>query len=369
VIGRTTNPLVAFCRLPAMGTTATPPQMKVAVTAPGGSLRSEERATPRPGPGEIVLRVRCSGLCGTDLWKLQHALSPPGSVLGHEVVGEVALLGAGVVGFVPGDRVVAMHHVACGRCVLCRSGADTQCPAFFENQLAPGGFSEYLLVGERGVERALYGLPPQIGDEAAVFLEPAACVVRGIRRAELPRDGTVSIVGAGAMGLLHLILLQVLSPGLHVHVSEPHAERAALARRLGASAVSSSPTDAHRDIDRLSRGRGAVAVFDAAGGQAGLDAAFDLGGPGSTVIVFAHADHGSVAALPINTLFKEERRLIGTYSSGITDQQLAYRLLVHGRLDPTPLVTHRLPLERCSEAVALAQSGHALKIVFTSEAA
>src|SRR6187549_4107801 len=109
----------------------------------------------------------------------------PGPVPGHEVVGTVEALGDGTVGFEPGDRVVVPHHVACGTCDLCRRGSETLCPLFRENLLVPGGFSEHILVRERAVRLAAFGLPPHVPDEAAVFLEPAACVLRGIRQSRI----------------------------------------------------------------------------------------------------------------------------------------------------------------------------------------
>ena len=147
-------------------------------------------------------------------------------------------LGPGTVGFEPGDRVVVPHHVACGTCDLCRRGSETLCPLFRENLLVPGGFSEHILVRERAVRLATFGLPPHVPDEAAVFLEPAACVLRGIRQSrllEMPAalPALAAIVGGGSMGLLHLLVLKAVRPGLRVAVSDPLEERLELALRAG----------------------------------------------------------------------------------------------------------------------------------------
>src|SRR5215203_5846982 len=231
--------------------TPTTGSMKVAACAAGGAVRLETRPRPEPGPGEMLLRLRYAGLCGTDLFKLDQSrlgrgTAPEGSVLGHEVVGTVEVLGEGVAGFAPGDRVVVPHHAACGECPFCLRGNEPLCPAFRENLLVPGGFSEWVLVRERAVRQAAFGLPPHLPDEAAVFLEPAACVLRGIRHARLaelampgPPGGppVAVILGGGSMGLLHVLVLQVLFPDLRTVVSEPLEERRALALRLGAAAA------------------------------------------------------------------------------------------------------------------------------------
>ena len=348
--------------------------MTVAACAEDGAVRLETRSRPAPGPGEMLLRLLAAGLCGTDLFKLRHATAAAGSVLGHEVVGAVAALGAGVVGFAPGDRVVVPHHVACGECDLCRRGSEPSCPAFRENLLAPGGFSDWVLVRERAVRRAAFGLPPHLKDEAAVFLEPAACVLRGIRHARLPETalagpspGCVAVLGGGSMGLLHLLVLKAVHPGLRVVVSDPLEERRELARRLGADAAA-SPGAVGREVAAMSAGSaGADAVFDTVGGAAPLAAALALSRPGGTVVLFAHAGEGERAAFDLNAFFKSERRLLATYSSALAEQREVFRLLVTGRLDPSPLATHRLPLSRFAEAVELARERRAVKVLLVPD--
>ncbi|HEV7505094.1 MAG TPA: alcohol dehydrogenase catalytic domain-containing protein [Thermoanaerobaculia bacterium] len=348
--------------------------MTVAACTGNGAVRIETRLRPTPGPGEMLLRLRAAGLCGTDLFKLRHASVPAGTVLGHEVVGSVAALGEGVAGFALGDRVVVPHHVACGECDFCRRGSEPSCPAFRENLLAPGGFSDWVLVRERAVRLAAFGLPPSLKDEAAVFLEPAACVLRGIRHARLPETaltgpspGTVAILGGGSMGLLHLLVLKAAHPDLRVLVSDPLEERRELARSLRADAAV-APSAAQKGITALSGGRGADAVFDTVGGAGPLEAALDLSRPGGAVVLFAHADGGGDrAGFDLNAFFKSERRLIATYSSALSEQREVYRLLARGRLDPSPLVTHRLPLSRFAAALELARERRAVKVLLVPD--
>jgi L-iditol 2-dehydrogenase len=351
---------------------AAPASMTVAACDGEGGVRIESHPVPAPGPGEMVLRLRCAGLCGTDLYKLRHGTAAAGAVLGHEIVGAVAALGAGVRGFALGDRVAVPHHVACGECALCRRGGEPHCPAFAENLLVPGGFAEWVLVRERAVRAAAFGLPPHLPDEAAVFLEPAACVLRGIRQAGLAGiagtpPGCALVLGAGSMGLLHLLVLKAVHRGLRVAVCDPLPERLDLARRLGADAAA-PPGEAIRSaVAELSEQLGADAVFDTVGGAERAATALALARPGGTVVLFAHSEQGERAGFELNALFKSERRLLGTYSSGLAEQREAYRLLVAGRLDPAPLVSHRLPLSRLAEAVALAGERRALKVLLVPE--
>lgn len=348
--------------------------MTVAACAEDGQVRLESRPRPLPGPGEMTLRLRYAGLCGTDLFKLRHGTVPLGTVLGHEVVGTVEALGPGVTGFALGDRVVVPHHVACGVCVLCRRGAETLCPVFRENLLSPGGFSGHVLVRERAVRRAAFGLPDHVSDEAAVFLEPAACVLRGIRHARLaeialpaPPDESpvVAVLGGGSMGLLHLLVLKALFRDLRVAISDPLEERRALALRLGADAAG-APEEMRTAVAALSGGLGADVAFDTVGGAGPLDAALGLTREGGTVVLFAHAPvsgGAERAGFDLNPFFKSERKLIATYSSAVAEQREIYRLLATRRFDPSPLVTHRLPLSRLAEGIALANDLRALKVL------
>jgi L-iditol 2-dehydrogenase len=351
--------------------------MAVVACAGHRTTRLEHRPWPRPGGGELLLRLRVSGLCGTDLFKLAHDAAPPGSVLGHEIVGAVAAVGAGVRGFAVGDRVVVPHHVPCGECALCRRGSETMCRVFRESLLVPGGFSEGILVRERAVRLAARKVPDGVSDEAAVFLEPAACVLRGIDRAELPvpealrgeRPACAVVVGAGSMGLLHLLTLRAARPDVQVLVTDTVQERLALARRLGAAeAAWPGAPGIERLAQEATGGLGADAVFDTVGGARALDSSLRLTRAGGCVVLFAHAAEGEHAGFDLNDLFKHERRVLGTYSGSLREQARIHELIAAGQLDGSPLVTHRLPLSRFEEGVALARARKALKVLFRPEA-
>jgi L-iditol 2-dehydrogenase len=336
-----------------------------------GSTHLEERPLPDPGPGELVLALNVCGLCGTDLFKLAQG-PQEGRVLGHELVGRVFSVGDGVDStLTPGTRVVVPHHVACGSCGPCRAGNPTLCAEFRRDLLEPGGFAEYILVRRRAVEQAARVIPDSMPDEAAVFLEPAACVLRGIERSGIGRyvgDGeghAVGVLGGGSMGLLHLLVVRALYPRLAVLVSDPMAERRELAERLGAVAV--APESALEASRELGVGAGLDAVFDTVGGQKLLEQALALTREGGTVILFAHAPPAEGAGFDLNAFFKTERQVAGTYSGALAEQGAIWQLLSEERLDPSPLVTHRLPLARFDEAVDLMKGREALKVLLTPD--
>jgi L-iditol 2-dehydrogenase len=331
----------------------------------GDRTALEARPVPKPGPGELLLRLRVVGLCGTDLFKLSVGSEAQGTVLGHEVVGTVIACGDGVTKFKQGDRIAVPHHVPCGECIYCKRGNETMCETFRENLMFPGGFADTILIRPRAVEFAAHVLPDKIADEAAVFIEPAACVLRGIHRSEITADGMAVIQGAGSMGLLHLLVLKAALPGVTVMMVDPVEERKTFALALGADAAAAPGKDAVEALGTLTEGAGADAVFDTVGGNGPLKAALSLCRQGGSVVLFAHAPAGENADFDLNDLFKYERRIIGTYSGALREQAGIYELIASGALDPSPLATHKMPLDDFERGVTLTRERKALKVLFT----
>jgi L-iditol 2-dehydrogenase len=196
-------------------------------------------------------------------------------------------------------------------------------------------------------------------------MEPAACVLRGIERSGLTDEGVAVVTGGGSMGLLHLLVLRAMWPGVAVVVVDLDAGRLSLAARLGAARVARAGPEADAAVRELSNGLGADALFDTVGGAGVLDSAIALTRPGGTVVLFAHAPEGERSALDLNALFKSERRIVATYSGGLAEQERVFELICSGRLDASPLVTHRMPLDDFSEGVDLVVARKALKVLFT----
>jgi L-iditol 2-dehydrogenase len=335
--------------------------MKVARTTAEGNLELAEAPEPAIRTGEALIELVYCGLCGTDLYKLADAGRAPGEVLGHEVVGRVIESRADSLR--PGDRVVAPHHAPCGKCSLCRAGTETMCPRFAEDLLDPGGFSERLRLKARAVERTVRKLDDGFADEAAAFVEPAACVLRGVDRAGLTGTAPrVVVIGAGSMGLLHLLVLRASFRDANILIVEPSPDRRATARRFGADTVV-TPDELTDLMDPTDPRTGADATFDTAGGQQAFDLALLATRPGGRIVLFAHAAQDARVSFDINAVFKSERHVIGAYSGSPAEQARVLDMMIRGTLDPTPLVTHRLPLSKAADAVDLCRRRAALKVL------
>jgi L-iditol 2-dehydrogenase len=243
-------------------------------------------------------------------------------------------------------------------------GSRTLCATFKENLLEPGGFSHQVLVRRRAVEQAALHVPDEVSSGAATFLEPAACVLRGIDKSGLGDRGCALILGAGTMGLLHLLVLRAIAERVAVVVCDPLAERRNAALELGATVTcSTGADDLTAAVEATSAGLGADVVFDTVGGAEPLAVGLSVARPGGTVVLFAHAAELEPAGFELNPFFKSEQRVVATYSATVDEQHRIAELLFAGALDPTPLISHRLPLSRFAEAVELAEARRAFKVL------
>ncbi|OLB53194.1 MAG: hypothetical protein AUH99_03035 [Candidatus Rokubacteria bacterium 13_2_20CM_2_70_11] len=334
--------------------------MIAAVFRGGGKLVAEEWPRPAIGEGEVLLRLLGCGLCGSDIAKIVDPTTSAPVVLGHEVVGEVVTLGAGVTDCAIGDRVVAAHHVPCGECHYCRRGSESMCRAFKASNLDPGGFAEYVRVPAANARHAMFRVPGHVSDEAASFVEPLACCLRSVRRARVEPGDTIVVVGLGSIGCLFVQVLR--DAGAAVVGCDPIAERAAIARRLGAAAA--GPAEAAAAAQReLSGGRGADQVIITGGGTDALPWAVESLRDGGTVHYFA----GGADTLPLRleTLYHRELTLTATYSSSPADLAEAFRLIVAGAIAVDRLVTHRVSLGGLHRGVDLVRRREALKVYVT----
>ena len=186
--------------------------MRVAMYYNNRDVRLEEQPKPEIGPGEIMVKVIASGICGSDVLEWYRIKKAP-KVLGHEITGEIVEVGEGVENCRIGDRVFVSHHVPCNTCHYCLNGYHTACETLHTTNYDPGVFAEYIRVPKINVDRGLFILPDEVSFEDGVFIEPLACVVRGQRVAQLRQAQSVLILGSGISGLLHILLARAVGAG------------------------------------------------------------------------------------------------------------------------------------------------------------
>lgn len=334
--------------------------MRVAVLRSPGRVVAEEWPRPGAGPGELLLRLRGCGLCGSDIAKIVDGAGAAPVVLGHELVGDVVEVGRGAQGFAAGDRVVAAHHVPCGSCHYCQRGSESMCPSFRASNLDPGGFAEYVRVPAANVQHAVFTVPPHVDDEAASFVEPLACCLRAVRRAAITAGDTVAVVGLGSIGVLFVQLARRAGAMvIGVDVDPARRERGC---RFATDVA--APGEAPDPIRARSAGRGADVALVTAGGADAVGWAAGVVRDGGAVHLFAGGPGEGLPLAPA-ALYRRELTVAATYSSSPRDLADAFALVAGGGLDLAGLYTHRVPLERVGEGVALTRARQALKVYVT----
>ncbi|MBN2062767.1 MAG: alcohol dehydrogenase catalytic domain-containing protein, partial [Deltaproteobacteria bacterium] len=228
--------------------------MRVLMYYSNRDLRLERMPVPEIGPGELLMRVVSSGICGSDVMEWYRRDKVP-LVLGHEVAGDVIEVGKDVDRFRPGDRVAATHHVPCNTCRYCLRGDFTVCETLQKGtHFYPGGFSEYIRLPAINVDRGLFHIPEDVTYDEASFMEPLACVLRGQKRARLIPGDTVLVLGNGIAGLLHIALARMMGAGLVIG-ADTIPYRRNKAREMGAHLTLNSDDTLITSLREVNGGR------------------------------------------------------------------------------------------------------------------
>ncbi len=336
--------------------------MRAAMYYANDDVRIVDVPTPRIGPGEILVRVKSSGICGSDVMEWYRKPKAP-LVLGHEIAAEVVQVGAGVDPVKVGDRVFVSHHVPCGSCRYCRAGHETVCETLRTTNFDPGGFAEYVRVPAINVKHGVFQLPHEISDDEATFVEPLACVIRGQRLAGFRPGGTMLVLGSGVAGLLHIKLAKA-SGAAKVIATDVVEVRKAAARKAGADFVIDGREDVPTRLKEANEGNLADLVVTCTGAPKAIAqglASIDRGG---TVLFFAPVEPAVKVDLPFNEIWREEVTIISSYGASPRDIRESINLLREERLVVTDLITHVLPLSKAAEGFRLVAQAHdSIKVV------
>ena len=336
--------------------------MRVAVWYNNRDVRVEEMPKPRIGPGELLVRVIASGICGSDVMEWYRLDRAP-LVLGHEIAGEVVEVGEGVESYKAGDRVTVAHHVPCNTCHYCLSGNPTVCDTLRRTNFYPGGFAEYVRLPAINVDRGVFLLPDEVSFEDATLVEPLACVLRGQRRANFQPGQTVIVIGSGISGLLHIQLARALGAG-RIVATDINGYRLEAAKRFGAD-VAINADDYSPDRLRELNGFLADLVIVCTGAVTAVNQALPSVERGGTVLFFAPTALGVTIPVAINELFwRTDRTLTTSYAGSPADYAAALRLIHARRVPVREMITHRLSLEETGLGFQLvAEAQESLKVI------
>ena len=337
--------------------------MRVAMYYGNRDVRLEEMPVPKIGPGEVLMRVEASGICGSDLLEWYRRHKAP-LVLGHEVAGVIAAVGKGVKHHKVGERICAAHHVPCNTCHYCLNGHHTVCDTLRQTNFDPGGFAEYVRLPRINVEQGIFPLPDEVSFGEATFVEPLACVLRGQRLAGLQPGQTVLVIGSGVAGLLHIQLARTSGAGCIV-ATDIVDYRLEAARELGADTAIQAKEYTPAYLRKAADGRLADLVVICSGATSAINQALQSVERGGTVLFFAPTEPGGSVPISVNDLFwRNEITLTSSYGGSPADYAAALDLMRAGRIRVREMITHRLGLAETGLGFQLvARAQDSLKVI------
>jgi L-iditol 2-dehydrogenase len=332
-------------------------------------MEVKEVPTPRPGPGEVLVRILATALCGTDVRIYYHGhrnVTPP-QIIGHEIAGIVEETGSDVEGYEVGDPVTVVTSIGCGSCRFCRVGMQNLCPKTKAiGYHYPGGFAEYIAIPKEAVSHGnLIKLPKGISFDDASLIEPLSCCINGQEYLNIGIGDTVCIIGAGPIGLMHAELASVQGASKTIIVDIVEEKEEIIKEFAVDHFINASKEDPVQRVMELTDGEGADVVIVAASSVQAQVQAIQMAATKGRVSFFAGLPReASTMALDSNKIHYKEVSIYGAFASHGAQYEKAMKLIASGRIKASKWITHILPLENIVEAIKMKAKGVGLKHVF-----
>lgn len=324
--------------------------MKVAVYYNNKDIRLTDVPVPKIGEGELLVKVRASGICGTDTMEWYRVPKAP-RVLGHEIAGDIVAAKTGK--YAVGQRVFVSHHVACNTCKYCLAGNHTACDTLHKGNYDPGGYSEYIRVPKDNVDSGIYILPETVSYEEGTLIEPLACAIRGQDVIGLDKNHTVLILGSGVSGLLNIQLAK--AAGARVIATDINEYRLEKARYYGADEV--LPADDRREFK-------ADRIIICASSLDAVKYAFGHIDKKGVILLFAIPSRD--VEIPIVDFWRNELSVTSSYGAAQNDLRRALDVIAARKIDVRGLITHRLDFQDIQKGFDIVSSAkESLKVVLT----
>ncbi len=323
---------------------------------------------PQIGSGDILVKMRACGICGSDLEKIYGQYSQPSMKLGHEPSGVISEIGSNINNFKTGDRVFVHHHVPCYSCHFCLHGNETMCQKYSETNLMPCGLAEEFVVPEWNVlHGGVIKLPNHVTFEEASMIEPLACCIRAWNKIKFKKGDSVAILGTGPTGMMHVMLSKVFGMK-NIFCLDINDFRLNFAKQFGITeSIRSNASDVNDKILSKTENRGVDIAVVATGSLNAITQAIDIVRKGGTVVLFGVPSKDAKISLDVSQIYSKEITITPTYAASENDTNTAFKLIDEGTIDVKRLVTHRFDLLESAKALQYAHQGNdSMKIVITN---
>ncbi|HJO01663.1 MAG TPA: alcohol dehydrogenase catalytic domain-containing protein [Candidatus Woesearchaeota archaeon] len=326
--------------------------MKVAVYYTNNDIRIEERPIPKISDGEILVKMKASGICGTDAMGWYRIKKAP-RVLGHEIAGEI--VESKSKKYTVGQRVFVSHHVPCNNCKYCLEDNHTACETLHTGNYDPGGFSEFIKIPKINVDNGTYLLPENISYEEGAMIEPLACGVRALRLIDIKKRHTVLILGSGVSGLMNIKLAKLISA--KVIATDIDDYRLNKAKEFGADEVI--------DVSKEKVNVKAERIIVCTGAYQAVKQAFECIDRKGIILFFAVPEKN--IEVPNVDLWRNELTITSSYGAASVDLKESLDLIKNKKVNVKDMITHKLPLEKIQEGFKLVTDAkESLKVVLTN---
>ncbi len=325
-----------------------------------GVIELNEIKTPKPSHGEILVKIKVALTCGTDLkaFKRGHPMIPMPTVFGHEFSGVIEKVGRGVRRFSKGIEIMAVHSAPCGKCHFCKKTLYNLCENIMKTKVL-GAFAEYILLPKHIVKHNVFIKPKSLSFTEAAFLEPLSCVMHSINSVSISRGDTAVIIGAGSIGLLHLIVLKTM--GIKVIVIEKQKRRLKKALEEKADIVIDPNKDVHKKIIAFTKNKGADVVFECTGIPEVWENSIWFIRKGGTIILFGGCKEGTQVVYDAGRIHYDEITLKGVFHYKPSDVAQAYKLLSNRKIKVEGLISGEYPFHNLKTAFKKLMSGEGIK--------
>ena len=343
--------------------------MKAAVVKSNSNIEIKNIEKPPVGPGDMLVKMRACGICGSDVEKVFGKYGQPSMRLGHEPAGIITQVGSEISNFSVGDRVFTHHHVACysDDCHECSHGNETMCKRYYESNLEPCGLADEYVVPEWNVNHGgVLNIPANMSFEEAAMIEPLACCIRAWNKFKHQKNDSVAILGVGPTGIMHVLLAKLYGLG-KVFCLDLNDFRLDFAKKFETITIHSGNTNAMEQIKSETANQGVDVVIVSTSSLDALKDAVHFVRKGGTIVMFGVPSKGANVDLDMSEVYSKGITIVNSYAASDVDTTHALDLISNKQIDVSQLITHKYNLQECQQAFAHAKSGdNAMKIIISN---